>query len=161
MEQYASPDFAYEVREHISYCFTCVGRSLPPDELAALVLRDVVDMSAKEASTALGISDSVLRHRLAAARTAMQDRYEGLCSLVSKKGICHQCKGLQMIAPDDRKGGDFPDLDDFKDRCEVVRNCSSTSMEQLHNVFWRNTRRIEDEELGSVEPESDCGTDND
>lgn len=27
--QYGGPDFAYEVREHISYCFTCVGRSLP------------------------------------------------------------------------------------------------------------------------------------
>jgi len=158
ISQYAAPDFAYEVREHISYCFTCVGRSLPPDELAALVLRDVVDMSAKEASNALGISDSVLRHRLAAARTAMQDRYEGLCSLVSKKGICHQCKGLQMIAPADRQGGAFPDLADFADRCAVVRDCKTTSMEQLHNVFWRNTRRIEDEGLGSVEPQSGCGT---
>lgn len=159
--QYGSPEFAYEVREHISYCFTCVGRSLPPDELAALVLRDVVDMSAREASIALGVSDSVLRHRLAAARNAMQERYEGLCSLVSKKGICHQCKGLQMIAPAGRRGGPIPDLDDFVDRCAVVRNCTSTSMEQLHDVFWRNTKRIEAKELGSIEPLSDCGTDED
>lgn len=89
----------------------------------------------------------------------MQDRYEGLCSLVSKKGICHQCKGLQMIAPEDRKGGPFPDLEDFADRCTVVRDCKSTSMAELHKVFWRNTRRIEEEGLGPVEPESDCGKD--
>lgn len=156
--QFGAPDFAYEVREHISYCFTCVGRSLPPDELAALVLRDVVDMSARDASTALGISDSVLRHRLAAARNAMQDRYDGLCSLVSKKGVCYQCKGLQMIAPEDRKGGPIPDLDDFSDRCAVVRDSKTMSMQRLHDVFWRNTKMIEEEELGSTEPESDCGT---
>jgi RNA polymerase sigma-70 factor (ECF subfamily) len=161
MGQFSAPDFAYEVREHISYCFTCVGRSLPPDELAVLVLRDVIDMSAREASTALGISDSVLRHRLAAARNSMQDRFEGLCSLVSKQGICYQCKGLQMIAPEDRKGGPIPDLDDFVDRCAVVRDSESTSMAELHNVFWRNTKEIEEQGTGSIEPDSDCGTDDD
>ncbi len=66
-----------------------------------------------------------------------------------------------MIAPEDRQGGPIPDLDDFVDRCAVVRDCKSTSMEQLHAVFWRNTKRIEDEELGSIEAESDCGTDAD
>ncbi len=159
LAQFGAPEFVYEVREHISYCFTCVGRSLPPDELAVLVLRDVVDMSAREAATALGVSDSVLRHRLAAARNSMQERYEGLCSLVSKKGICHQCKGLQMIAPEDKKGQAFPDIDDFIDRCAVVRNCKSTSMKQLHDVFWRNTKRIEEDSLGSAQPESNCGVD--
>jgi RNA polymerase sigma-70 factor (ECF subfamily) len=161
MTQFSAPEFAYEVREHISYCFTCVGRSLPPDELAVLVLRDVVDMSARDASKALGVSDSVLRHRLAAARNSMQDRFDGLCSLVSKQGICYQCKGLQMIAPDGKKGGPIPDLDDFVDRCAVVRDSTSTSMEQLHNVFWRNTREIEEQGLGSIEPDSGCGTDED
>ena len=159
LAQFSAPDFSYEVREHISYCFTCVGRSLPPDELAVLVLRDVVDLSAREAAAALGVSDSVLRHRLAAARNSMQERYEGLCSLVSKQGICHQCKGLQMIAPDEKKGDAFPDVEDFIDRCAVVRDCKTTSMEKLHNLFWRNTKRIEEKGLGSVSADSDCGLD--
>ena len=159
LAQFGAPDFSYEVREHISYCFTCVGRSLPPDELAVLVLRDVVDLSAREAAAALGVSDSVLRHRLAAARNSMQERYEGLCSLVSKQGICHQCKGLQMIAPDEKKGDAFPDVEDFIDRCAVVRDCETTSMEKLHDLFWRNTKRIEEKGLGSVSADSDCGTD--
>ncbi|WP_282607759.1 RNA polymerase sigma factor [Pelagibius sp. Alg239-R121] len=159
MASYASPEFSYEVREHIAYCFSCVGRSLPPDELAALVLRDVVGMSAREAAAALGVSDSVLRHRLTAARSVMQEQYEGLCALVSKKGICHQCKGLQMIAPDDVKGGPFPDIADFADRCAVVRDCGTTSMQELHKVFWRRTKEIEDVGLGSTEPDSGCGED--
>ena len=155
--QFSSPDFSFEVREHISYCFSCVGRSLPPDEWAALLLRDIVSLSAHEASKVLGISDSVLRHRLSAARRSMQDQYDGLCALVSKKGICHQCKGLQRIAPDEKRGGPFPDIKDFADRCAVVRGCQSLSMQNLHHVFWRRTKEIEEQGLGSTEPNSRCG----
>lgn len=161
VSQCASPDFSYEVREHVSYCFSCVGRSLPPDEIAVLVLRDIVDMSAREASNALGLSESVMRHRLATARTSMQEQYEGLCALVSKTGICHQCKGLQMVAPEDKKGGPFPDVQSFADRCAAVRNCKSTSMEALHDIFWRRTKEIEEQGLGTIEAESLCGIDDD
>ncbi len=104
MAAYSDPDFAFKVRKHIAHCFTCVGRSLPPDELAALVLREVIGMSGREAASALGISESVLRHRLSAARRSMGEKYEGLCALVNKQGICHQCKGLRAIAPEDQKG---------------------------------------------------------
>ena len=159
VSHFAEPDFAYEVREHIRYCFSCVGRSLPPEEMAALILRDIMDMSAREASNVLGVTDSVLRHRLAAARKSMSDQYDGLCALVNKQGICHQCKGLQMIAAEDKKGGPFPDLSDFADRCAVVRGCGSTSMEKLHDLFWRRTKDIEEKGLGSEDPESDCGRD--
>lgn len=157
VSQCASPDFSYEVREHISYCFSCVGRSLPPEEIAVLVLRDIVDLSARETSNALGLSDSVMRHRLATARTSMQEQYVGLCALVSKTGICHQCKGLQMVAPEDKKGGPFPDIQSFADRCAVIRTCDSTSMDALHDVFWRRTKEIEEQGLGSTKAESLCG----
>lgn len=161
VSQYASPDFSYEVREHVSYCFSCVGRSLPPDEIAVLVLRDIAALSARETSNALGLSESVMRHRLATARASMQEQYEGLCALVSKTGICHQCKGLQMIAPEDKKGGPFPDVQSFAERCAVVRNCRSTSMQALHNVFWRRTKEIEEKGLGSIQADSLCGKDDD
>lgn len=161
VSQCASPDFSYEVREHVSYCFSCVGRSLPPDEIAVLVLRDIVALSARETSSALGLSESVMRHRLATARASMQEQYEGLCALVSKTGICHQCKGLQMIAPEDKRGGPFPDVQSFAERCSVVRNCQSTSMEALHDIFWRRTKDIEEQGLGSIQAESLCGSDDD
>jgi len=110
IDAFSQPDFAFEVREHIAYCFACVGRSLPADEQAALVLSDVVEMSARDAARVLGTSESVYRHRLSAARQLMTEKYEGLCALVSKTGICHQCKGLRQIAPfprGDRAGGDL------------------------------------------------------
>ena len=157
MAAVADPEFAYEVREHISYCFACVGRSLPPDEQAALVLRDVLDLSGREASNVLGISDSVMRHRLATARTAMQEKFEGLCALVSKTGICHQCEGLRMIAFEGRKGGPFPDVADLADRMAIVRAAEPGAMAGMHDVFWRRTKEIEDEGIGSTTPDAGCG----
>lgn len=157
----SDPEFAFEVREHVAYCFACVGRSLPPDEQAALVIRDVLDLSAREASDVLGISDSVLRHRLAAARTAMQERYEGLCALVSKTGICHQCAGLRMLAPEGRQGGSFPDVADLAERMAIVRNAAPGSMAGLHAVFWRRTKDAEETGAGSTKPDSGCGEDAD
>jgi RNA polymerase sigma-70 factor (ECF subfamily) len=155
----SATDFAYEVREHIAYCFACVGRSLPPDEQAALVIRDVLDLSGREAANVLGVTDSVLRHRLATARTAMQHKYEGLCALVSKQGICHQCAGLRMLAPEDKRGGPFPDVAELADRMAVVRAARPGSMSALHEVFWRRTKECEEQGLGSATPDSGCGED--
>jgi RNA polymerase sigma-70 factor (ECF subfamily) len=161
MGAYAAPDFSFEVREHIAYCFACVGRSLPADEQAALVLGDVADMSNRDAANALGVSESVFRHRLSAARRAMRDKYENLCALVSKTGICHQCKGLREISPEDKRGGPIPDIDEFTERLAVVRggDFSGGKSAALHDIFWRRTKEIEEEGKGSITPDSDCGVD--
>jgi RNA polymerase sigma-70 factor (ECF subfamily) len=161
MGAYAAPDFSFEVREHIAYCFACVGRSLPADEQVALVLGDVADMSNRDAANALGVSESVFRHRLSAARRAMRDKYENLCALVSKTGICHQCKGLREISPEDKRGGPIPDIDEFTERLAVVRggDFSGGKSAALHDIFWRRTKEIEEEGKGSITPDSDCGVD--
>jgi RNA polymerase sigma-70 factor, ECF subfamily len=155
----SAPDFAFEVRQHVAYCFACVGRSLPPDEQAALVLSDVVDLSDREAAKVLGVSESVFRHRLSAARQAMKDRYEGLCALVSKTGICHQCKGLREVAPEAKRGGPLPDIADFAERCAIVRDADfgTGSMARFHDVFWRRTKEIEEAGTGATVPLGDCG----
>lgn len=157
----SDPDFAFEVKEHISYCFACVGRSLPPEEQAALVLCNVLDQSARDAASVLGISDSVLRHRLAAARRAMQDKFDDLCALVSKTGICHQCKGLSDLAGQDIAKDQFPDVADYADRMAIVRTAEPASMTALHDVFWRRTKEIEQADDSAVEPLTDCGTPDD
>jgi len=161
IDAFSQPDFAFEVREHIAYCFACVGRSLPADEQAALVLSDVVEMSARDAARVLGTSESVYRHRLSAARQLMTEKYEGLCALVSKTGICHQCKGLRQIAPEARRGGPFPDIGDYASRAAIVREAAFAAgpMRNLHDVFWRRTAEVEDQGIGSTEPDSQCGVD--
>jgi RNA polymerase sigma-70 factor, ECF subfamily len=156
---YSAPDFVYEAKEHIAYCFTCVGRSLEPGEQAALVLIEVLGLPAREAATSMGLSESSFRHVLSRARTTMEQTYEGLCSLVNKTGVCYQCKGLREAAPPGREGGPIPVMQSFEDRLDIVRraNVDSGVSQALHDLFWRRTSEVEDAGTVSDSPESGCG----
>lgn len=106
------PDFRYEVSEHIAYCFACIGRSLDPEDSAALVLREVLDVPNHEAAKIVELSESTLRHRLTAARRAMTDAFDGMCALINKQGACHQCSTLRELCPTDRRGPPVEPLGD-------------------------------------------------
>jgi RNA polymerase sigma-70 factor, ECF subfamily len=92
------PEFSFEIREHVAFCFSCIGRTLPPEEQAAIMLKEVLGFSSQEAAGILRISEPVFRHRLAAARAKMIADYEGLCALLNKDGVCYQCRGLRDFA---------------------------------------------------------------
>ena len=100
----AAPTFRYDYREHIAYCFSCVGRALEPEEAAAVLLREVFEMTNAEAAEVLGLSVPTFRHRLAHARQFMKETFEGTCALVGKQGVCWQCDGLRQVLPEDRRG---------------------------------------------------------
>jgi RNA polymerase sigma-70 factor (ECF subfamily) len=155
-----APEFVYEAREHLAYCFTCVGRSLPPEDHAALVLRDVMDFTNAEAARALDLSEGALRGRLTSARATMTEAYDGLCALVNKTGVCYQCKGLRDAAPEGKKGGPVPTVASFEDRLAIARaaDVDGGASQRLHDASWRRTQQIEDDQRGSAEPETDCGT---
>jgi RNA polymerase sigma-70 factor (ECF subfamily) len=151
------PEFVFDAKEHIAYCFVCIGRSIAPDEQAALVLRDVMDFSNREAANILGISDSVLRHRLAAAREQMEKQYDGLCALISKTGICHQCEGLGLAAVAmGKQRMPLPDIDTFAQRIAQIRAIEPDKRRDkpLHDVFFRRCKSIEEEGRGSTVPDN-------
>jgi len=154
-----SPAFHYEVREHIAFCFSCVGRSLEPDLQAALLLRDVEELSNQEAANALGITESVLRHRLTAARTTMERSFDGLCSLVNKQGVCYQCSGLREFVPEPaRQGEAAPRRLPFVERLAVVREADVDRgrSQPLHDVFWRRIAEQERAGTGTTEVSGEC-----
>ncbi|MCC6998937.1 MAG: RNA polymerase sigma factor [Deltaproteobacteria bacterium] len=154
-----SPSFHYDAREHIAFCFTCVGRSLEPELQAALLLREVQELSNLEASRALGLSESVFRHRLAEARGAMERSFEGLCALVNKQGVCYQCSGLRDAIPDPgRQGQPAPEPLSLARRLEVVRECDVDAgrAQALHDLFWRRIADQEREGRGDLEPSASC-----
>lgn len=150
LEQLRAPDAGFEAREHIAFCFSCVSRSLPPEESAAVLLREVFGFRNKEAARICGVSESVLRHRLSAGRTAMQDAFEGLCGLVSKNGVCYQCDGLRDRAPSERRGPPPPSLagqreDSLRRRLEIVRDADLEHGRSavLHRLMFREVDRAE------------------
>lgn len=116
----ARPETAFEIREHIAFCFSCVGRSLEPEEQAAILLREVFGFSAHEGARILETSEPVFRHRLRSARVAMTEIYEGSCELVNKNGACWQCRGLRELAPPDKRGEDLVSLQLGEDVASVL-----------------------------------------
>src|SRR5580693_10154436 len=105
------PEFRYEIREHIAFCFSCISRTLPPEEQAAVMLKEVLGFTSEEAAKILSVSEPVFRHRLAAARAKMTEDYDGLCALINKSGICHQCRGLREVAGDGYRGADLVQIE--------------------------------------------------
>ncbi|MFY9610680.1 MAG: RNA polymerase sigma factor [Blastocatellia bacterium] len=97
-------DFVYEVREHIAFCFACIGRTLDPEEQAAIMLKEVIGFTAQEAAAVLGVSEPIFRHRLSSARSKMIGSFDGLCQLINKSGACWQCTGLHEHVPEGHRG---------------------------------------------------------
>lgn len=91
----ASPVERYEFKEHIDYCFTCIGKSLTLEQQLAILLKDVYGFTVDEAAEIVGITRGRFRHALADGRHAMEDIFDGRCVLVSKTGVCHQCSEIQ------------------------------------------------------------------
>lgn len=141
------PGFVFDAHQHIAFCFTCVGRSLEPEQQIALVLRDVLGLSNAEAAAHAGVSQSVLRHRLSDARKHMQRSFDGLCAIVAKQGVCYQCSGLRDTFPVEQRGPSVPKLgaegedveQRYRHRLNVVSEADLTggSTARLHELLFR------------------------
>lgn len=107
----AGPGFTYETREHIAFCFSCIARTLEPEEQAAVMLKEVLEFTNQEAAAILRLSEPVFRHRLSDARAKMTKAFDGLCALINKTGVCYQCQGLREIAPEDHRGADLVQIE--------------------------------------------------
>jgi len=105
------PEFQFEIREHIAFCFACIGRTLPPEEQAAIMLKEVLGFTSAEAAGILRVSEPVFRHRLSDARAKMVQHFDGLCALINKTGVCYQCSGLRRIAGPGHGGTDLVQIE--------------------------------------------------
>jgi len=89
-----SPAEAYDFREHIDYCFTCLAKTLEMEKQLALILKDVYRFSTSEIAEILNVSAGRVKHALHDARSTMTDIFDRRCTLVSKQGVCHQCSEI-------------------------------------------------------------------
>ena len=153
----AQTDFRYEIREHIAFCFSCIARTLPLEEQAGLMLKEVLGFTAQEAAAILSVSEPVFRHRLAAARATMTEDYEGLCALINKSGVCHQCRGLREIAGENHRGPDLVQIEVapglavnaenlFDARLSIVRDADLENgrTRAMHDIFYKQVANREE-----------------
>lgn len=156
----AQPDFQFEIREHIAFCFSCIARTLSPEEQAAIMLREVLDFTAQEAAGIMDCSEPVFRHRLSSARKIMIEHYDNLCQLINKTGICYQCKGLREFAPAGHQGSKqlvkitvgrnkaLTPENLFTERLRIVREADleNGGSKKLHTAFFDEISSREERE---------------
>ncbi len=94
---YAIGEGAYDMKEHIDFCFTCISKTLPIQQQVALILKDVYDFSVKEICLILDKSLGVVKHLLNDSRNTMKDIFDHRCALINKNGVCHQCSELNGL----------------------------------------------------------------
>ncbi|MEQ9426435.1 MAG: RNA polymerase sigma factor [Cyclobacteriaceae bacterium] len=95
--RHSSPQGEFEIKEHIAFCFTCIGKTLPIEQQLCVLLKEVYQFRTKEVAQILGISEAMVKHHLHLGRTKMTTIFEKRCSIINKKGMCHQCTELNAI----------------------------------------------------------------
>jgi len=88
---------AYEMKEHIDFCFTCISKTLPIENQVALILKDIYDFQVKEICLILENTEGVVKHLLNFSRDTLTNVFDNRCALVNKNGVCDQCSQLNGI----------------------------------------------------------------
>jgi RNA polymerase sigma-70 factor (ECF subfamily) len=88
---------AYEMREHMDFCFTCISKTLPIENQVTLILKDMYDFQVREICLILDKTEGVIKHLLNDARNIMTDIFDHRCALINKNGVCHQCSHINEI----------------------------------------------------------------
>lgn len=92
-----SPVGAFNFKEHIDFCFTCIAKTLVIEQQVTLILKDIYDFKVSEISVILCSPVGTVKHWLFSARQTMAEIFDRRCALVNKEGVCYQCSELNGL----------------------------------------------------------------
>jgi len=136
---------AYEMKEHIDFCFTCISKTLPIENQVALILKDVYDFPVKEICLILDKTPGTVKHLLEDARETMTTIFDNRCALINKNGACDQCSQLNGIFN--------PKQDQQEQRMKLELAKGSTKFDRAELFKLRTTL------VKAIDPLQSSGTD--
>lgn len=140
-----SPYGAYDVKEHIDFCFTCIAKTLTIEQQIAIILKDIYQFSRKEIATVLDKTEGVVKHLLFNGRKIMIEVFGQRCALINKNGACHQCTELAGIYnPKQRERAELMQIEMIAEA-----NCSDK-----RNLYQLRTKLV-----AQIDPLRSAGTD--
>lgn len=140
-----SPQGNFEIKEHITFCFTCVSKSLPLEEHLALLLKEVYGFKVKEIAQILKQTDAMVKYYLHVSRTRMIDIFDHRCSLINKLGICHQCTELNGIFNPKQKA------QEELVKIGMAKDAENKSKEELFDLRMKILQELDPFESGAAE----------
>lgn len=140
-----SPQGEFEIREHITFCFTCISKSLPLEQQICLYLKEVYEFKVNEIALIMAISEAMVKYYLHTGRAKMVHIFEGRCALISKNGVCHQCTELNGIFNPQQKA------QEERVKIEMAREADNPDKEYLFDLRMKIVRAIDPFESAGAE----------
>ena len=132
-----SPHGAFEIREHIAFCFTCVSRSLPLEQQLALMLKEVYGFSVKEIAAIMDNTEAMVKYWLHTGRGRMIAMFDRRCALINKEGVCHQCTELNGIFNPKQNA------QEEAVKIQMVRDAGNTDKEHLFDLRMKVMQELD------------------
>ncbi len=139
-----SPQGNFEIKEHISFCFTCVSKSLLLEQQLVLLLKEVYEFKVKEIAEILDQTEPMVKYYLHQGRSKMIDVFDRRCSLINKEGVCHQCTELNGIF--NPKQNTQEELV----KIQMVRDSEASSKEDLMTLRLKILEELDPFESGAA-----------
>ena len=140
-----SPQGNFEIKEHIAFCFTCIGKTVPLGQQIALLLKEVYDFKVREIAIIMDRSEAMVKYYLHVGRSKMIEIFHQRCALINKEGICHQCTELNGIFNPKQKA------EEELVKLELVRAADSADQRALLKLRMEVVKDIDPFESGAAE----------
>ncbi len=133
----SSPQTQFEIKEHVTFCLTCISKTLPLEQQLCIFLKEIYEFKVSEIQEILQTTEAMVKYYLHTARTKMVNIFEGRCALINKAGTCHQCSELNGI---------FNPKQDFeieKNKVEFAKKANDPDRSKLLDLRLNIMREID------------------
>ncbi|PQJ12459.1 RNA polymerase subunit sigma-24 [Flavipsychrobacter stenotrophus] len=140
-----SPQGTFEIKEHITFCFTCISKSLPLEQQLCLFLKEIYEFKVSEIERILGVTEAMVKYYLHTGRAKMIGIFDNRCAIINKEGVCHQCSELNGV---------FNPKQKFQEevvKIEMAREADKGDKEHLFDLRMKIIQNINPFESGAAE----------